>query len=192
MELVDRLRAFSKDRLKQLKKLATSKVTAESVEVGADGPKLTFKLDVDRRAAWKLYVELCTRVATQPLDSQEGLLREALDSLYSLFPTTRAILSEAGPSVAEGTDSLGSFAVQILNQVIRPVLAKWHPALTEWEHARDPKVPRVEHERRWPEAIGLRADLEKTRRHLLVYADALAQIAGLDIPPTESLHRPPK
>jgi hypothetical protein len=39
----------------------------------------------ERRAAWSLYVELVTRIAVQPLEIDEGLLREALTSLYSLF-----------------------------------------------------------------------------------------------------------
>ena len=36
------------------------------------------------RAAWSLYVELITRIAVQPLRQDEGLYREALNSLYSL------------------------------------------------------------------------------------------------------------
>ncbi len=43
--------------------------------------------DTERRAAWELYVELVTRVATVPLEY--GLLREALTSLYSLFSSAR-------------------------------------------------------------------------------------------------------
>jgi len=53
----------------------------------------------ERRAAWSLYVELVTRVAVQPLETDQGLLREALTSLYSLFGTTREILKDAGPDV---------------------------------------------------------------------------------------------
>jgi hypothetical protein len=43
----------------------------------------------ERRAAWSLYVELVTRIAVQPLETNQGLLLEALNSLYSLFDTTR-------------------------------------------------------------------------------------------------------
>jgi len=45
----------------------------------------------ERRAAWSLYVELVTRIAVEPLEGEEGLLREDLNSLYSLFGTTREI-----------------------------------------------------------------------------------------------------
>ena len=35
----------------------------------------------DRRAAWSLYVELVTRIAVEPLEGDEGLVRGALNSL---------------------------------------------------------------------------------------------------------------
>ena len=56
--------------------------------------------DTQRRAAWSLYVELVTRIAVQSLELDEGLLREALNSLYSLFGTTRQVLKDAGPLVS--------------------------------------------------------------------------------------------
>ncbi len=37
----------------------------------------------ERNAAWELYVELVTRVAVQSLNPQEGLVREAMNSLLS-------------------------------------------------------------------------------------------------------------
>ncbi len=55
----------------------------------------------EQRAAWEMYVELITRISTVELGPEEGLLREALTSLYSLFATTRTILREHGPSVAQ-------------------------------------------------------------------------------------------
>ena len=60
----------------------------------------------ERKAAWEMYVELVTRVGIQELRPEEGLLREALSSLYTLFQTTRRILYRYGPRVAapaEGT-----------------------------------------------------------------------------------------
>lgn len=38
----------------------------------------------ERKAAWSLYVELVTRIAVQPLSVDQGLVREALNSLYRL------------------------------------------------------------------------------------------------------------
>ena len=53
----------------------------------------------ERYAAWSLYVELVTCISVQPWHENEGILREALNSLYSLFKTNREILREAGPDV---------------------------------------------------------------------------------------------
>ena len=75
----------------------------------------------DRDAAWELYVEMLTRVVTQPIPSDSGDEKAALDSVYSLFSTTRDILRRRG----RGTH-FSKVAVPILNQVVRPFTAKWH------------------------------------------------------------------
>ena len=76
----------------------------------------------DRDAAWALYIELLTRVATQPLGAGGGSERAALESVYSLFPTTRAIIKEYGRGCVEFT----KIAVVVLNQIVRPFTATWH------------------------------------------------------------------
>jgi len=160
----------------------------KSVEVGLD--LRFFKItgtwepnDAERLAAWELYVELITRVAVVPLNAGEGLLREALTSLYSLFASTRDILRRRGPSIAEpkpdGQYNFGYLSVAMLNAAIRPVLARWHPLLDDWENIRPPERSRVEHERQWPQADQLRADLDRTRATLASYASLLAAACGI-------------
>ena len=90
----------------------------------------------ERRAAWELYVELVTRIAVQHLDSEAGLIREALNSLYNLFAPTRDILRKAGPNVGASKESVGGIAIAVLNNGLRPFLTKWHPLLHEWEAQR--------------------------------------------------------
>ena len=135
----------------------------------------------ERRAAWALYVELVTRIAVQPLDSDQGLIREALNSLYSLFGSTRQILREAGPDVGASHDSVGGIAIAVLNNGLRPFLSKWHPALEEWEVQRLGNISRKEHEKQWVEASHIRRELELLRRNLEQYAGALAEIVGIEI-----------
>lgn len=179
MKLTTNFKKYTKARAKELQALASAERTAETLEVSAKGPKFTFKLDVERRAAWKLYVELNTRIATQPLKSDEGFLREALSSFYVVFQITREILKESGPAVAQGNESLGYYAMEILNQVIRPLLAQWHPALSHWEEQRPPDASPIQHERSWAEAKKLRRELEVTRKTLIEYCGALAVLAGV-------------
>lgn len=139
--------------------------------------------DVERRAAWELYVELVTRVSVVPLRADEGLLREALSSLYSLFATTREVLRKYGPEVAEpkrdGQYNFGYLAVAMLNYGIRPVLANWHPALEDWEIQRPTDRSRREHEQSWPLVDELRTGLRDTRSALTAYADLLASACGV-------------
>jgi hypothetical protein len=140
------------------------------------------ELEVDerkRQAAWSLYVELVTRIAIQPLKEDEGLLREALTSLYNLFATTREILKAAGPKVGASHNSVGGIAIAVLNRGLRPFLAKWHPLLQTWEAQRSPTLSPREHEKKWAEETELRRELEELRQNLEEYSIALAIIAGV-------------
>lgn len=76
----------------------------------------------DRDAAWELYIEMLTRIVTQPLPIEAGDEKTALDSVYSLFPTSREILRRQG----RGAIQFSKVAVPVLNQVVRPFTAKWH------------------------------------------------------------------
>jgi hypothetical protein len=135
----------------------------------------------ERNAAWELYVELVTRIAVQSLDPNVGLIREALNSLYSLFSSTREILRKAGPKVGASKSSVGGIAIAVLNQGLRPFLSKWHPELQEWEAQKPMGVSAKSHEHAWTEKITLlRQELEVLRKELAVYAQALAVIAGVE------------
>ena len=139
--------------------------------------------EIDRtqsRAAWSLYVELVTRIAVEPLEADQGLVREALNSLYSLFGTTREILKEAGPDIGASINSVGGIAIAVLNLGLRPFLAKWHPKLQAWEAKRPPDLSPKEHEQQWSEEGNLRDELAKLRQDLKQYANALAEIAGVE------------
>lgn len=140
--------------------------------------------EVEQNAAWELYIELVTRISVAELQPDEGLLRESLTSLYSIFTISRDILRKYGPAIARpkpGSDlSLGYLAIHLLNFALRPVLAVWHPLLLDYEHTRDPSVSPFEHERRWGRVGELRRVLNDTRLVLLDYTDILAQVA--DVP----------
>jgi len=163
----------------------TESVTLEEVEIEWLGLKGKWVADrAQQEAAWELYVELITRISVQPLRSGEGLLREALTSMYSLFEETRRILKEHGPRVARplqgGTLSLGRIAVEVLNLRLRPVLTKWHPLLEAHENSRPAQASPQEHENSWSRAVELRTELEDLRIHILEYASLLAQVSAVD------------
>jgi hypothetical protein len=153
-----------------------------SVELGWGPAKLKGVWEPDlaeRNAAWELYVELVTRIAVVPLRPGDGILREALTSLYQLFGHTREILRKYGPDVARparaGRLRFGYLAIWVLNGALRPTLALWHPELQRWEAERPADRAIADHEAAWPRAAELRADLEETRKLLLDYARLLAE-----------------
>lgn len=156
--------------------------TARLTEVKLTIPQvsvLTFAVNDDaRQVAWKLFVETATRVSTQSLGQEEGLIREALSSLYSLFVTTRDLLKEARPSVAvPGRKTVEHLAIAMLNRELRPFLAKWHPRLREFESAH-PDRPESE----WPENAACRAELRRVQRDIHSYALNFARLAGVTEP----------
>ncbi len=120
--------------------------------------------DVSRNAAWELYVEMLTRVVTQQLPSQDGDDKAALESVYSLFPTTREILRRYGPGAVE----FGKIAIPVLNQQLRPFTAKWHRL--SLQGAFDNDVKRQE----------FRKELEYLQGKLRNYNHMLAEIASVE------------
>ena len=156
------------------------KATKISVSLPFELGKLEFEPDeAQQRAAWSLYVELTTRIATESFDLERGLLREALNSLYSLFDLTREILREAGPDVARGPNSFGTIAIDVLNKGLRPFTTKWHPSLLAYERKCSPDVSPLEHEHTWEHAPEMRQELTELQEQMKAYVDVLAQIAGV-------------
>lgn len=86
------------------------------------GDELKVLTDRNKDAAWAMYVEMLTRITTQPLPDQDGDEQTALKSVYKLFKITRGILKEYGRESPEFT----KLAVVILNQKVRPFTARWH------------------------------------------------------------------
>lgn len=157
------------------------KATKLSVGLPFNLGSIEFENDeAQQRAAWSLYVELSTRIAVQPMDGEDGILREALTSLYNVFNITRQILREAGPEIAKGPNSLGAIAIDVLNVGLRPFLAKWHPRLKQYEEKRPTELSTVDHERAWEHVVELRKELEQVRQQMAIYVAALAKIAGID------------
>jgi hypothetical protein len=134
----------------------------------------------ERNAAWELYIELVTRIAVQPMAEDLGTIREALNSLYTLFGSTREILRKAGPKVGASHDSVGGIAIAVLNNGLRPFLSKWHPLLQNWEVQRSEEVSTQVHEKDWELEPELRKELEALRKSLEKYAQALAKISGIE------------
>ena len=120
--------------------------------------------DADANAAWELYVEMLTRIVTQPLPAEHGDEQTALDSVYALFSITREILRRHGKDTVE----FSKVAVPVLNQVVRPFTARWHRESLAGGF--DDPAKRVE----------FREELTVLQRDLRNYNRLLADIAAVE------------
>ena len=148
-----RLRDLHKQFHLEKIKLSTSGIEAE----------ISFET-ADQDAAWELYVEMLTRTVTQSLPTAAGDEETALDSVYSLFPTTREILRRRG----RGTINFSKVAIPVLNQVVRPFTAKWHREASSG--AFDDEAKQAE----------FRAELADLQEDLRNYNRMLANIADVE------------
>lgn len=170
------------------KKKNKRKIGLNSIKVGFDLKLLKIEgiwvpTDEEENAAWELYVELVTRISVVKLNDKDGILREALNSLYSIFYITREILRKYGPNIAiqrrEKEYSFGSLAIYFLNYELRPLLTKWHPILQEYEFKCNSEISIKEHEDKWERNEELRKDLNETRKVLIKYSNLLAEVANV-------------
>ena len=120
--------------------------------------------DVDRDAAWEMYIELITRVTTQELIPEDGDEDAALASIHRLFELTRETIKRQG----RHCESFARIAVVVLNQKIRPFTSRWHRVSLAG----------------WDSQPGLRAEfrdeLAPLQKTLRSYSAMLADLAGVE------------
>jgi hypothetical protein len=137
---------------------------------------------VEQKAAWEIYVELVTRVTVIELGEDQGILREALSSFYTLFETTRDVLKKYGSDLAKhksGKLNLALIAISMLNYGLRPLLSEWHPTLEDYEASRPINVSRKSYEAKWSKNKDLRERISEIRETINHYANLLAEIASI-------------
>jgi len=120
--------------------------------------------EADKDAAWDMYIELLTRITTQPLSDDDGIEQTALESVYNIFGITREIIKH------HGRDCVGfaRIAIVILNQIIRPFTAHWHKLSSEGAFNETEKC------------ILFRDELKQLQVKLTNYSKMLADIAGVE------------
>ena len=120
--------------------------------------------EADKNASWDLYIELLTRITTQPLPKEDGDEQTALNSVFALFAITREVLKKHGREAGE----FAKIAIVVLNQVIRPFTAKWHK-LSLAGAFEDDKL-----------CAEFRNELEELQQVLVIYTKMLADMAGVE------------
>ena len=118
----------------------------------------------DREAAWELYIEMLTRIVTQPLPDEHGDEKTVLDSIHNLFPITREILRRKGRDCVQFT----KIAIIVLNQIVRPFTAKWHKLSLAGAFMKSEKCAEF------------RKELVELQKDLRQYTKSLADIAQVE------------
>lgn len=124
---------------------------------------------LQRRVAWRLFVEMTTRIATQPIAEEEGNDGIALSSLYELFQFARKTLGEMEPTPGATGDTVETFALDMLNSDLRPFLSKWHP---KWDD-----FVKSEKNDGWPLHAQFRDELAILQKQIEIRARGLAELA---------------
>ncbi len=118
----------------------------------------------DKAAAWELYIELLTRITTQPLSIEHGDEETALKSIHAIFPITREVIKNNGRHCQEFT----KIAIVVLNQRIRPFTAKWHNLSVNGAFSDEAKCKLF------------RKELHALQLELRLYTKMLANMAGVE------------
>lgn len=136
-----------------------------------------------RRVAWRLFMEITSRIATQEMDDEHGDDGLALKSLYELFQFTRKTLTEMDPTpvAIDATDprpeTLETYALEMLNLDLRPFLSRWHPSWDKFAKSNNPPDSQ-----QWPAHAAFRADLRAVQRKVRQRAIGLGTLAGANNP----------
>src|SRR5260370_14059630 len=128
---------------------------------------------MQRRVAWNLFVQISTRIATQPMPEDSGDDGVALTSLYELFQLTRKTISEMEPTPTATGETVETYALDMLNSDLRPFLSKWHP---RWDSF---LKSRVTSDTNWSMHTEFRVDLRQLQQQITKRARGLAEIAGV-------------
>ena len=118
----------------------------------------------DQKAAWEMYVEMATRITTRPLPLEHGDEKVALESVYSLFSSTRDVLKKHG----RNCKTFPILAIKILNHEVRPFTQKWHSRSLAGEFKTEIAC------------LAFRDDLESLQGILREYMQILAKMAGVE------------
>lgn len=137
--------------------------------IGDSSDKSTWQpSDDDKQVAWLIYTELRSRVTTQDLPYSDGQDAAALESVYTLFKTTRDAVNKQGLNC----QIVAHVAFCMLNKVVRPFTAKWH--------LRNVSGKLVNNDERNEFRRELEALKIKLRRFEICFARMTGQMGGID------------
>jgi hypothetical protein len=136
----------------------------------------------DVQIAHRIWTELMTRKAAQPIDIEHDVIVEIYNSWYALFGRVRQLISDVPGHMLrteKSTQELVRIATQTLNNGLRPHLTRWNARFRHW-YDRCPAALRErcpqECQREFPDYALLIADIQKVNLQLIQYAGELEKV----------------
>jgi len=128
----------------------------------------------DVAPALALWIQLATRISTQPLHYRSGEEEAAAQSIHCLFQKVRDLL-EQHPDAA----AFRQLSLDLLNRTLRAYTARWHGWMTEDKERKDPDGKPVLKFRDEQVRRLFRQELERLRSELVEMRAKLAGMAGI-------------
>jgi hypothetical protein len=136
----------------------------------------------DVQIAHRIWTELITRKAAQPIDIENDVIADIYSSWYALFGRIRQLISDIPGHMLrkeKSTQDLVRIATQTLNNGLRPHLTRWQARFRHWyDKCPDDmkkKCPQ-DCQRGFPEYEQLIDDMKTVNRQLIQYAAELEKI----------------
>ena len=136
----------------------------------------------DVQIAHRIWTELMTRKAAQPIDIEHDVIVEIYNSWYALFGRVRQLISDIPGHMLrkeKSTQELVRIATLTLNNGLRPHLTRWQARFRHWydkcPDAAKEKCPQ-DCQRGFPEYELLIEDIKRVNGQLIQYAGELEKI----------------
>jgi hypothetical protein len=136
----------------------------------------------DVQIAHRIWTELMTRKAAQPIDIEHDVIVEIYDSWYALFGRVRQLISDIPGHMLrkeKSTQELVRIATQTLNNGLRPHLTRWQARFRHWYSNCPDAVKETcpqDCQRKFPDYALLVEDIKKVNSQLIQYAGELEKI----------------
>ena len=172
---------FSKKRLKKLN------FDIDECELGLTGGTIRLRCNkIHQQIAYRIWVDINTRVIATKIDLDVDNIRVVNDSYYKCFTDTCELLKEIPVNKINNDGELVNLIVRFLNEVMRPYLTKWGVTYNNWY---DNKIKTdemkgknpVEIQKSYPYYEELSNDLLSINEKVMKYSDKLHEIAFSDV-----------
>lgn len=152
----------------------------DSVDIGLSGPSfhICSKKGV-RQVAYKIWVEINTRVIGLKIDLDQDVIRAIHESYYAFFKGVRALTEEIQIGNAIESKNLIDLTIRFLNEVMRPYLTKWGLKFNDWydKNSIGSRLTPQELQKLFPNYDELTANLVELNSKVISYSSILNSIA---------------